>query len=162
MNRRLTTLLALAIVLLILGWLLGWFMGWFDQALSDEDQVRATIHAVADGAETGGVDDTIKPFSHAYQDPDGLDRPAIYGLLWSQFIKRGPISVWLSAIDVKVNHTDAKARFDAALVEGKGNAVIGWPVNADVLTFEVELRKGEDGWQITSHTRRPALELEPG
>ena len=162
MNRRLTKLLAITIALLILGWSLGRFLGWFEQALSDEDQVRATIHAVANGAETGGVDDTIKPFSHAYRDPEGLDRPAIYGLLWSQFIKRGPISVWLSAIDVEVNNTNAEARFDAALIEGQGGAAIGWPVNADVLTFEVELRKGEDGWQITSHTRRPAMELEPG
>lgn len=134
-------------------------MGWFDRALSDEDQVRAAIHAVADGAEAARVEDAIKPFSHAYQDPEGLDRPAIYGMLWTQFIKRGPIAVWLSAIDVKMGQDNAEARFDAALIEGQEGAGIGWPVNADVLTFEVDLRRSEDGWQIISHTRRPAMEL---
>lgn len=156
LNRRLTKLIAFTIVLL----LVGWFLGWFDQAISDEDQVRAAIHAVAEGAEAGRIDDTIQPFSNAYQDPEGLDRPAIYGLFWSQFIKRGPISVWLSAIDVQVNQGHAKANFDAALVEGQEGAGIGWPVNGDLLTFEVELKKGEEGWQITSHTRRPAMELD--
>ena len=155
MNRHLTKLIALTSVLV----LLGWFLGWFDQTVSDEDQVRAAIHAVADGAEVGSIDDVIQPFSRTYQDPDGLDRPAIYGLFFSQFIKRGPIAVWLSAIDVQVNHNQAEANFDAALVEGQEGAGIGWPVNADLLTFEVELKKGEEGWQITSHTRRPAMEL---
>ena len=156
MNKRLTMLLALIIVLVTA----GWFLGWFNQAISDEDQVRAAIHAVADGTEAGRVDDAIEPFSHAYQDPEGLDRPAIYGLLWTQFIKRGPIAVWLSAIDVEVHEDHGKARFDVALIEGQDGAGIGWPVNADVLTFDVELRRGEDGWQITSHTRRPAMELK--
>lgn len=156
MNKRLTMLLALTIVLLIV----GWFLGWFSQDISDEDQVRAAIHAVADGAEAGRIDDAIKPFSHAYQDHEGLDRPAIYGLLWSQFSKRGAITVWLSAIDVKVYQDHAQARFDTALIEGQEGAVIGWPVNADVLTFEVDLSKGEDGWLITGHSRRPALQLQ--
>lgn len=155
MNKHLTRLLALTIAALILGWSLG----WFETALSDEDQVRAAIHVVADGAEAGRTDDAIVPFSHAYQDQEGLDRPAIYGLLWAQFSKRGSITVWLSAIDVKVRQDHAQARFDAALIEGQQGAVIGWPVNADVLTFDVEMRRGEDGWQIIGHTRRPALEL---
>ena len=156
MNRRLTKLIAFTIVVL----LVGWFLGWFDKAISDEDQIRAAIHAVADGAEAAQIADAIEPFSDAYHDPEGLDRRAIYGLLWSQFKKRGPISVWLSAIDVELDQDHAQAHFDAALLEGQGGAALGWPVNADVLTFEVDLRKSEDGWQITSHTRRPALELD--
>ena len=156
MNRHLTKLIALTSVLV----LLGWFLGWFEQSISDEDQVRLAIHAVADGAEVGSIDDVIQPFSKTYQDPEGLDRPAIYGLFFSQFIKRGPIAVWLSAIDVEVNHSHAQASFDAALVEGQEGAGIGWPVNADLLTFEVELKNGKEGWQITSHTRRPAMELK--
>lgn len=147
-----------AAVLALLG---AWLTGQFSDSMSDADQIRAAIKQVARGAESANIEEAMEPFSAQYEDPEGLDRRGVYGLLWSQFKKRGPISVWMSAMDVEVSEGTATARFDAALMEGAQTGGIGLPVNGDALTFEVELARQDNGWHIVSHNRRPAWELEP-
>ena len=147
------------ILALIIGFLGAWFSGVFSENRSDEDQIRDAIHRVADGAERADINAAIEPFSQTYNDSEGLDRRGMYGLLWSQFKKRGPIRVWMSAIDVQVDGPSAIARFDAALLEGEKGALVGIPVNADLLTFEVELAQESDEWLIVDHSRAPAWQL---
>ncbi len=65
----------------------------------------------------------------------------------------------MSAIDVQVDGPSAIARFDAALLEGEKGALVGIPVNADLLTFEVELAQESDEWLIVGHSRAPAWQL---
>ena len=101
----------------------------------------------------------MEPFAEEYFDAEGIDRRGIYGIFWTQFRKRGPITVWLSAIDVTVKGRTATASFDAGLAESTQGQMIGWPINVDALTFVVDLEKGSD-WKVTSHTRRPAWELD--
>jgi len=146
-------------VLLIVGLIGAWFTGVFSENLSDEEQIRAAIHRVAEGAERADINAAIEPFSQVYNDSEGLDRRGIYGLLWSQFKKRGPIRVWMSAIDVQIDRQAAIARFDAALLEGEKGAFVGIPVNADLLTFEVDLAEENNEWLIVGHSRAPAWVL---
>lgn len=146
------------VVALLLG-ALGWTLGLRTNSPTDEDRIRIAVETVAAGVETADIARAMQPVSDAYSDPEGLDRKGIYGMLWSQFRKRGPIGVWMSAIDVQLNGDTATARFDAALFEGEEGTTIGLPVSADLLTFEVNLRRDEGDWRIVSHTRAPALEL---
>jgi len=154
---RISKPIVAAAALALLG---AWLTGPFSDPLSDEDQIRAAIKQVAHGAESANIEEAMEPFSARYEDSEGLDRRGVYGMLWSQFKKRGPISVWMSAMDVEVSEGTATARFDAALMEGAQNGGIGLPVNGDALTFEVELAHQENGWHIVSHSRRPAWELD--
>ncbi len=146
-RRRKIGLLGLG--LLLLGLLLWMVLG----AKSDEDQIREAIHQVAEGAEAADLGMSLEPISENYADPDDLDKNGIRGLLFYQFNKRGSISVWLSPIDVEVRGDAATASFEVGLVEGAKGSVVGWPVGAEAMHFEVELRREDGEWKITSHTR---------
>ena len=143
---------------LLLG-LAAWFFGG---ELSEEDQVRQVIHQVADGAESADLGVCLEPFSARYSDPDGIDKNGIRGILWQQFNKRGPISVWMSPIEVQVTVDRALASFEVALVEGDSDSMIAWPVGAEGLHFEVELEKEDGDWHITSHTRQSVVRADTG
>lgn len=146
--------------LLALGVTLAWVTGLFDSTISDEDQIRSLIEQIANGAESADIQAVMAPISEHYSDDEGMGRREIYGLFWSQFRKRGPITVWLSAIDVRVQGVTATADFDAGLAEGTEGELIGWPVNVDALTFKVQLERDEGTWFIISHHRQPAWELD--
>ena len=136
--------------LLVLGLALAWMTGLFDTTISDEDQIRALIEQIATGAESADIQAVMAPISEQYSDDEGMGRREIYGLFWSQFRKRGPITVWLSAIDVRIQGLNATADFDAGLTEGTEGALIGWPVNVDALTFKVQFERDEGTWFIIS------------
>ena len=139
------------LLLLVLSMGVFWWFSSGDK--SDEDQVRAAIHQVAEGAEDGDLNHTMEPFSDNYSDEDGADRSAIYGFLWQQYQKRGPIEVLLGPIDVTVDGQHAWASFEVALVEGIDGSQFYWPVGVDALNFEVELAKEGGDWKISSHSR---------
>ena len=156
MKRRMTRLIGL----LLMGLLIAWGLGAFEPEITDEDQVRAIIEQIAEGAEAADMNRVMEPFSDRYADAEGIDRRGIYGIFWSQFRKRGPITVWLSAIDVTVSGDQAQASFDAGLAESTEGQMIGWPVYVDALTFSVELERESEGWRVLSHARRPAWEID--
>ena len=127
-----------------------WFV--FDTR-SDEDQIRDAIHRVADAAEAADIGGFMEPFSDQYSDRDGLDRSGIYGLLWQQFNRRGPISVWVSPINVYVDGETGSARFEVGIIEGNAETMIAWPIGAEGLHFEVDFVHEDGDWKIISHTR---------
>jgi len=156
MKGRILKLVGLALAIL-LG---AWFFGIFEGELTDEDQIRAAIEQIADGAEAADMNRVMSPISDRYADPEGIDRRGIYGIFWSQFRKRGPITVWLSAIDVTVDGNHATAAFDAGLAEGMKGQSVGWPVNVDALTFSVTFEREDGDWRVLSHVRRPAWHID--
>ena len=139
----------------ILALLLALVVNLMGQPLSNEDKVRQAIEQIAEGAQNADIVACMEPFSKEYSDPEGLEKKTIRGILWQHFRKRGPISVWLGPIDVEIDDLHATARFDVGLVEGDSNSVVPWPMNADALSFEIELTQQEEKWRITSHTRHP-------
>lgn len=152
--RKRTLLILVALLVISVG-----ILQLFGDPQSDEDLIRATINRVAEAAERADINAAIEPFAITYEDGDGMDRRGVYGLMWSQFKKRGPIRIYMSAIDVQVEGLEGTARFDAALMEGASDRPLSLPVNADLLTFEVGLSKQTGDWLIVHHTRRPALDL---
>ena len=156
MKRRILKMVGL----ILAGLLTAWFFGIYEGELTDEDQIRAAIEQIADGAETADMARVMSPISDRYADAEGIDRRGIYGIFWSQFRKRGPITVWLSAIDVIVDGDHAKAAFDAGLAEGAEGQSIGWPVNVDALTFSVTFEREDGEWRVMSHVRRPAWHID--
>ena len=128
----------------------------FSTPRTDAEKIQAAIKQIAEGAENADIVMCMEPFSASYQDPEGMEKRSIHGVLWQHFRKRGPLMVWLGDIAVDINGNDATATFDVGLAEGAENSVVPWPVSADILNFELELAKEEDGWRITSHTRKPA------
>ena len=142
---------------LIFGILLVTAIGLFWPRPSEEDRVRAVVKAVAAGAEAGDVGDIldhVSPRYHAAEDGFGLDERTLRAGLALQFMRRGPIGVVLSPIDVTVSGATAHARFDAAVLEGGGRWSELLPTNADGWHLEVDLDYEEDGeWRVTRHTR---------
>jgi len=129
----------------------------FGDEPSNEEQIEAAIHQVAEGAENADIAMCMEPFSERYSDPDGLDRKSIQGVLWQHFRKRGPISVWLGSIVVQIEGSQATATFDVGLVEGSEGTAVPWPTNADALSFTVDLALEPEGWRIISHTQQPLI-----
>ena len=129
----------------------GWW--FFPNSPTDQDRIKSAIHEVAEGAETADIGRVMASFSDEYRDEEGLDRSGIYGVLWQQFQRRGPISVWLSPITVQLNGDSASARFEVGLVEGNSQTSIAWPVGAEALHFKVDFLREGGTWRIVSHTR---------
>lgn len=144
--------LALVLLLFLLG-AVGWAL-W--PAPTEEDRVRAVIAAVVEAAEEGDVGDVMVHVDPAYRADEagfGLDADALRGALSLQFLRRGPVVVVLSPVDVEVTGDRAHARFDAAVAEtgGWGDLV---PVNADGWHLEVDFHRSDDGaWRVTRHIR---------
>jgi hypothetical protein len=137
----------------ILALLLALAVNLMSGKLSNEEQIRQTIEQIAEGAQNGDIVACMEPFSINYEDPEGLEKKTIQGILWQHFRKRGPISVWLGPIDVEIDDSNATATFDVGLVEGDANSMVPWPMSADALSFQIDLTQQEDEWRITSHTR---------
>lgn len=128
-------------------------------ARPDEEQVRELIASVAEAARAGDLEATMEPVSTSYHDEDGLDRQALAGMLFSQYRKRGGVSVVLGPVLVALDGAGgATASFEAALADGADiTALELLPRDADVLHFEVALRQEEGDWRITSHRREPVF-----
>ena len=125
--------------------------------VSPEDQVRAAIVAVADGAGEADIVATLAPVSRQYADPQGGDFAMVRGLLFREFHARGPISTTLGPIEVVMDDSGeaAEARFVCLLMDGIDLASLDLRANnADAWHFTVELRLEDGDWMITSHTRR--------
>jgi len=128
-------------------------------APSDEDQIRAAIQAVAQGARARNIGEAMAPISRGYRDEDGLSYDNLKGFLFREFQRGQGISVMLGPITIELDPDGqtAWADLDVALAEGidVSNLEI-FPTNADVLHFEVELKRDEeDEWKVMSQTNAP-------
>lgn len=124
---------------------------------SDEDRIRAVVHAVAEGAEAGDVGDVLVHVSSRYRASEfgiALDRAGLRGALIAQFLRRGPVAVVIGPIEVVVEGDTATARFEAVLSEGTGRWQDLVPVGMDGWSLEVGfVREEGDTWRVVHHTR---------
>lgn len=138
--------------------LLGLLVAWLWPRPSEEDRVRAVVQAVAAGAEAGDVGDILEhvdPAYHGSEDGFGLDLKTLRAALALQFMRRGPIGVILSPIEVQVDGDHAHARFDAAVTEGGGSWRELLPSNGDGWHLEVDFVRDpeDDAWRVITHQR---------
>lgn len=123
-----------------------------------EDQIREAIQAVAAGAREQDLGATMRPISKAYHDEEGLSFDNLRGLLFSEFRRRGAISVLLGPIEVAMDPSEAAATatVDVALAEGVDVSSLElFPTNADALRFEVALQREGEDWKVVSQTHEP-------
>lgn len=152
MKDRLPLIFGLAGVLLLGGGLL-WLVR---PGPSDEDQVRAAIREVAEGARDGDLAATLRPISDAYVGDEGWTRDELRGFLWREFQRRGTLSVVLSEIEVEVQDDRAEAWFYAAIADGVDLGAFDLlPTDAEAFHFQVSLAREGGEWRITgSHYER--------
>ena len=123
---------------------------------TDEDRVRAVVRELIAGAEAGDVGDILDHVSKDFQGREGgegIDKPTLKLILVSQFMRRGPLGVFVAEILVNVRGETAHAAFDALLTEHAA----GWkdivPVNADGWHFEVDFSREEGAWMLIGAER---------
>ncbi len=128
----------------------GAWLSW--PAPTEEDRVRAVVHAIVDAAESGDVGDVLAHVSENYRTGDA-GKPELRALLTAQFLGRGPITVLPGDVAVDIDGERAHASFDALLAEGSRDWKEVFPVKADGWHLEVSFaREGED-WRIVSAER---------
>ena len=126
--------------------------------LSEEDRVRAAISAVAEGARDADLGVAMAPVSPSYDDGT-LDARTLRLLLMRELGRRGPISVVLSPVQVRIDPggSSATATFAAVLAEGVELMAFDLvPDRAEVWDFEVSFAQVDDEWLIVDHTRSPS------
>jgi hypothetical protein len=146
---------AVAGIVVALGFGLRW---WLAAPPTDEDQVRAAIESVVEGAGRGDVGATMASLSESYRsdEGEGLGYREVAGYLYLQFRRYGPATVLLGPVDVVVQGDAATATFDATIAAwGAGGGGL-LPESADVWHLVVELRREDDEWRIVTHERSSA------
>lgn len=127
----------------------AWFL-W--PAPTEEDRVRAVVHAIVEGAEQGDVGDVLAHVSEHYAQGD-LGKAELRAMLTAQFLRRGPLTVIPGEIVVQADGDRAHASFDALLAEHARDWTEVLPVNADGWHLEVDFaREGED-WRVVGAER---------
>lgn len=152
--------LAAAVVLALGG--AAWFL-WPMPA--EEDRVRATIHAIVEGAEAGDLGQTTDPLAPSFvaeSEGSTLDRQTLRALLAREFLRRGPIFVLVGEIQVSLEGNVATASFDAVLTENSEKLVDVLPVDVDAWHLDVELRKVDGAWSVTRATRSEPILIPTG
>jgi hypothetical protein len=120
---------------------------------TDEDKVRGIITTVQHAAEEKKLLSVLEPISKAYRDPQGNDFDDIKTLMLNYFFRHKKIAVTIPSIDVAVSGQTARANFQAIL-SGRGgseDANLGiLPEALGLFNFDVQLRKEEGTWKVTS------------
>ncbi len=120
---------------------------------TEENRVRETIAGVQQAVEEKKIPSVLEHVSKAYRDPQGNDYDGIKGLLAFYFFRHQKVRVFIPSIDVTVTGTTAKALFQAVLTGNETGEAARSAVLPDTLgayDFEVQFKKEEDRWEVTS------------
>ena len=118
-----------------------------------EDKVRKVISNVQRSAEEKKIMSVLENISRTYQDPQGNDYDGIKGLLAFYFFRHQKMAVFIPNIDITISGPSARAVFQAVLTgKGTGEATTSavLPESLGAYNFEVQFRKEEDAWKVTS------------
>lgn len=143
---RIKTLLPIALALSML------FAFSCGKRLSEEDIVRAAVEKAAKAAEAKDAAAFMKLVSKDYRDAYGNDYNAVKGILLHQFLRPGPVKVFIRGLEVEV-------KGDAALVDARVILVLGRevktlgdivPEDADAKRFSAVYQKEGRTWRVKS------------
>ena len=112
-----------------------WFCSTPD--VSPEAQIKHVISQIETGVQNAQLPMIMEHISDGYSDDLGWTRDSLSRFLLIQFKKRGPISAVFTPIETTVNEKRARSKFGVMLTEAERESIMGWPVNAEVLDFEV-------------------------
>ena len=145
--------IALGLALVVLG---TW---WYWPEPTEEDRVRAVVHAIVEGAENADVGDVLDHVSEHYAAADA-GKPELRAVLTAQFLRRGPITVLPGEIAVSIDGNRAHARFDALLAESSRDWTEILPVSADGWHLEVDFAREDGAWRVVG-AERTGIEALP-
>lgn len=119
---------------------------------TEEDRVNKVITSVQKAAEEKKIMTVLDQVSRAYRDPQERDYDGIKGLLAFYFYRHQKVRVYIPSREVTVTGAAATASFEAVLTgaapgETSGSVV---PGALGVYRFNVDLRKEEGRWKVTS------------
>jgi len=120
---------------------------------TEEDRVKKVITSVQQAAEEKKIAAVLEHISKSYRDPQGNDYNGIKGILAFYFFRHQKVSVYMPNIDIVVTGPTAKALFQAILTgrgagESAGTTIL--PEALGAYDFEVQLKKEEGKWKVTS------------
>ena len=119
---------------------------------TEEDRVHKVIGTVQTAAEEKKIMTILDQLSRTYRDPQGYDYEGIKGLLAFYFYRHQKIHVYVPSQDVTVTGDGATASFEAVLTGAAPGESAGTvlPGAFGVYRFNVDLRKAEGRWKVTS------------
>lgn len=153
----------LALAVMLLASIVGGAVYALRPAPSEEDRIRDVIYEVVAGAETGDQGAILKALAKdfvAETNGESLGKGLVAAILHREFLRRGPVAILVSRIDVSVHGADANASFDALLAEKSTQWTDVWPVDADGWHLELSLHRADDVWKVTKATRTDAFRLD--
>lgn len=117
---------------------------------TDEDMVRQAVKEAAVAAEAKDVKGFMAHISKDYRDDYGNDYNAVKGIIFYQFMRPGPLSVFIRDVTVEVKGDRTLVNARAALVRGKGAEGIGsvLPENAEAYRFSLVFTKEDGRWRV--------------
>lgn len=119
---------------------------------TEEDRVKKVLKSIQAAAEEKKIAAVLDNVSKSYQDPQGNDYNGVKGILAFYFFRHQKVAVYMPNVDVVVNGTKARALFQAILTgrgtgESAGNIL---PESLGAYNFDVNLKKENDEWKVTS------------
>ena len=119
---------------------------------TERDKVKKVITDIQTAAEEKDVKKIINNLAKTYNDPQGFNYETIKGLLLGYFFQYPKISAYINNLDISIENQSAKAVFQTVLTSGNktGSASDVIPQSLGMYDFDVSLKKGSNGWKVTS------------
>lgn len=142
----------LGLFILSLGFILmGFGMGCEDQK-TPEQEIKELLDRGVTALEQNKHADAVDLLSPSYLDSAGRNQKKMKSLSFV-LLRRGPVMVFLSDVNISVNGISASVEMKATAVQGKRkiealNDVI--PQNARKMNITLQLLKEGDVWRITA------------
>lgn len=120
--------------------------------VGDEEEIRRVVSGAAEAAEAKDVKGFMAHISKDYQDDHGNDYDAVKGIIFYQFMRPGPLSVFVRGLDIEVRGQRALVNARAALVRGRDKKGIGSviPEDAEAYRFSLVFTKEGGRWKVFS------------
>ena len=115
---------------------------------SAEEQLRSWVDAGQAAAEAKDRRGLVNMISPAYSDNRGLDRDDVENRFRLYFLRQNTVKLLVSIDEIRV-FDDTAAEIDlTAGLAGTNDGALGF--SASAYRFELELERGNDGWQLIS------------
>jgi hypothetical protein len=126
-------------------------------AASPGDEIRALLARAETAVRERDAGAVKALIADDYADDEGRDKRMLAGLAAHQFVREGSLHVATRLASVSFPASD---RARAGVIAAMGRTAIDWKslpdIDGEVYRFDLELRRGDQGWQVTRAAWKPA------
>ena len=108
---------------------------------SDQVQLERLVTQVEQGFESKGVSPVMRAVAPGYQDPEGLDRGDVYGIVCRLAREADSVDITIREHHIEVDQDRATGYFDVVALVTHGSERINWP-----MLLRVEFVRTQDAW----------------